>query len=80
MEFLVINEVSINPDMPQERKSELVASELTQGRKLQDEGVIKRIWRVPGRWAVIAIYEADDIDSLPAKAVFLYLHAPAGAP
>ena len=49
MEFLVRSENRLPPDTPAERREELRAA-----------GVLKRLWRVPGRNATIGLYEAAD--------------------
>lgn len=79
MEFLVRIDVSVPPDLPEDRRRQLVESEATRGAELRDQGTIKRIWRIPGRTANVAIWEAPDptalheaISTLP---MFPYLKA-----
>ena len=49
MEFLVRSENRLPVDTPAERREELRAA-----------GVLKRLWRVPGRIATVGLYEAAD--------------------
>ena len=65
------------PDMPPADRDELVDAERRRGRELMDEGVIRAIWRVPGRMRNVGIWEAADatdlhdlITSLPASPWF----------
>jgi muconolactone D-isomerase len=62
MEFLV--QIAISPDVPEERRGELVARERARGQELIAAGTIVRIWRVPGRWANVGIWRAGDATEL----------------
>ena len=62
MEFLV--EIAMSADVPEERREDLVARERERGRELVAAGTIVRIWRVPGRWANVGIWRADDATEL----------------
>jgi muconolactone D-isomerase len=64
MEFLVQIQVNFPPEMPAEQIAEVLERELVRGRELQDAGTIVRIWRVVGRRANVAIWQADDGDTL----------------
>lgn len=57
MEFLVRFEIGFPHDFPADEREKLQTAERAHGRQLWDSGVMKRIWRVPGRWAAIVIYE-----------------------
>lgn len=72
MEFLIHISVQLPSDMPTEERSRLLETEARRGKELIDTGSLKRIWRIPGRWANVSLYEARDgtelhelISSLP---------------
>jgi muconolactone D-isomerase len=60
MEFLVRTENLLPPDTPDETRARLRAGERDRAMQLRADGVLKRLWRVPGRNATIGLYEADD--------------------
>jgi muconolactone D-isomerase len=60
MEFLVRIQVQLPPEMSAEQRQTLTAAEARRGRELQDAGLLRRIWRVPGRLANVSLYEAPD--------------------
>jgi muconolactone D-isomerase len=60
MEFLVRTENLLPPDTPDETRAELRKAERARAQELRDAGVLKRLWRVPGRNATVGLYEADD--------------------
>ncbi|MEV4648650.1 muconolactone Delta-isomerase family protein [Saccharopolyspora sp. NPDC049357] len=60
MEFLVRSENRLPPDTPEERRAELKAAERARAMHLRERGILKRLWRVPGRNATVGLYEADD--------------------
>ncbi|NOX29345.1 MAG: muconolactone delta-isomerase [Actinobacteria bacterium] len=64
MEFLVHIEQDIAPDMDPDRLATVKAAERVRGQELIDQGWLRRIWRVPGRRAVIALYDVDGPDEL----------------
>jgi muconolactone D-isomerase len=64
VEFLVRIEVSLPPDMPDERRADLAAAELARGRELQGRGAIQRIWRLPGGLRNVGVWEAHDATEL----------------
>lgn len=64
MEFLVRIDVHLPSELPDEARNDLAAAELARGRALQDAGSIVRIWRVPGRLANVAIWQAADASDL----------------
>ncbi|KHL11972.1 muconolactone D-isomerase [Mumia flava] len=64
MEFLVHIEIDWPPDAPEERKAEIFARELEQGQRLAAAGRLRRLWRVPGRWANWSLYEVADATEL----------------
>lgn len=65
MEFLVHVEVNIPHGLfSAEEIADIYAREGEEGRKLVDAGVIKRLWRVPGRRANWGLWEAADATEL----------------
>jgi muconolactone D-isomerase len=64
MEFLVRIEVSLPPDMPDGRRSELLAAERERGLELRRSGTIRRIWRLPGGLRNVGVWEARDATEL----------------
>lgn len=66
MEFLVEIEIEWPPDEDLARRESVFAAELARGRELAEAGVMRRLWRVPGRWANWGLWEADDATALHA--------------
>lgn len=60
MEFLVRSENRLPTETPAEKRAELRAAERARAMELRAEGVLKRLWRVPGRNATVGLYEAPD--------------------
>ena len=73
MEFLVSIEIQWPPDGDPEEKERLFAAELARGQELARRGVMKRLWRVPGRWANWGLWEAPDASALHAALTSLPL-------
>lgn len=67
MEFLV----TLRQDWPALREradlAELVAAERQAGRELIAEGVLLRIWRLPGQRANVGLWRARDATDLHAQ-------------
>lgn len=66
MEFLVRIETALPPDMPEQYRRELMEAEAARGRELIESGLLRRIWRVPGRQANVSLYEAPDVTAVHA--------------
>ncbi len=64
MEFLARLEQKISPDMDPERLAEVKAAEKVRGQELVDAGKLRRIWRIPGRRAVYALYKVESTEEL----------------
>jgi muconolactone D-isomerase len=64
MEFLVRTENRMPPDTPAELRNSLRAAERARADELRAAGMLKRLWRVPGRWATVGLYEAQDATAL----------------
>ena len=60
MEFLVRSENRLPPEFPAERRAELRTAERARAMELRSAGILKRLWRVPGRNATVGLYEAAD--------------------
>jgi muconolactone D-isomerase len=79
MEFLVEIQVTLPPELSGGSRQELMGLEQVRGRELMNEGVIRRIWRIPGRTANVGIWDAanptalhEALSSLP---MFPYIDA-----
>jgi muconolactone D-isomerase len=64
VEFLVRSENRLPTETPAQRRDELRAAERARAMELRAAGVLKRLWRVPGRNATIGLYEAPDATAL----------------
>ncbi len=64
MEFLVEIAVNLPPDIDSAKADALRKAEADRGAELYKSGVIKRVWRVPGRRAAVAIWQAPDATAL----------------
>ena len=64
MEFLVRMTIRLPPDTPDQRRAELIAREAVRGCELIEQGALIRIWRLPGRWANISLYQAANATEL----------------
>jgi muconolactone D-isomerase len=60
VEFLVEIEIRLPPDLGEARRKELVDAELARGAALAEAGILRAVWRVPGRFANRAIWSAPD--------------------
>lgn len=64
MEFLLKITVTFPPDGDPEEKARRIAAEGVRARELAAEGIIKRVWRIPGQWANYGIWEAPDATTI----------------
>jgi muconolactone D-isomerase len=64
VEFLVEVEIGLPHDLDDAQRASLLAAELERARALADAGVVRAIWRVPGRLANRAIWSAPDATAL----------------
>jgi muconolactone D-isomerase len=60
LEFLVRFETVLPPDLDPEAVGRLKSAERDRAMQLRAEGVLRRLWRVPGRRAVVGLWEAPD--------------------
>ncbi|MEO3824730.1 muconolactone Delta-isomerase family protein [Actinomadura sp. B10D3] len=64
MEFLVEIDIAVPADLPVEERERRYADEAAQGARLAADGVIQRIWRVPGTANNIGVWAASDASEL----------------
>jgi muconolactone D-isomerase len=64
--YLVKVVVSLPPDMPDGDRERLLEAEYRRGLELRRAGTIAQIWRLPGRLANVAIWEAPSATELHA--------------
>lgn len=64
MEFLVRIQVGLPDGFNPDERDRLVAAETARGTELMAEGIVRRIWRVPGRWANVSLYDVADATAL----------------
>lgn len=64
MEFLVSVEVALPHTLDEPLRAALLAAEFERGKALAEAGVLRAIWRVPGRYANRAIWSATDATAL----------------
>ena len=64
MEFLARIEQHIPPDIDPDLLGRVKAAEKVRGGELVEAGKLRRIWRIPGRRAVYALYRVDGPDEL----------------
>jgi muconolactone D-isomerase len=64
--FLVQIVVNLPPDMPQDDKAALLEHERVRATELKDAGIIRDIWRVPGRLENVGVWEAANATALHA--------------
>lgn len=64
MEFLVHIEIGGPADGDPDELERIVAAERARATELTADGVIKRLWRVPGRRANYGLWSAADADAL----------------
>lgn len=64
MEFLVRFEATLPESMDDERRAALKAAERARAVELRDAGVLRRLWRVPGRRGTVGLWEAPDATAL----------------
>jgi len=73
--FLVEIEIGLPPEMATEERALLARQESEYGQRLVADGIIERIWRVPGRLANVGIWAAADASRLHAALAELPMFA-----
>jgi muconolactone D-isomerase len=64
VEYLLAVEVHLPPGLPSDERERLLAAERRRAGELATAGVIRAIWRVPGRLANRAVWSAADATAL----------------
>jgi muconolactone D-isomerase len=64
MEFLVRFEINQPESMTSDERERLRGIERARAMELREQGILKRLWRVPGRRAVVGLWEAADATAL----------------
>jgi muconolactone D-isomerase len=64
MEFLVRFEVDAPASMSADERERLRGLEKVRASQLREQGILLRLWRVPGRRAVVGLWEAPDATAL----------------
>jgi muconolactone D-isomerase len=73
VDFLVEIDVRLPPELDQDRRLALQQAEFERGTALARAGVLRAIWRVPGRLANRAIWTATDATELHEALISLPL-------
>jgi muconolactone D-isomerase len=71
VQFLVHIEVTWPADGDPADRERRITAERARARELAAGGVIRRLWRVPGRWANWGLWEAPDATALHEALVSL---------
>lgn len=74
MEFLVRIQINWPDDAPAEERERIFAEELVAGQRLAHAGQLRRLWRIPGRWANWSLYQVADATELHAALTTLPLY------
>ena len=61
-------------DGPTEERERIFAQELEAGQRLAHAGALRRLWRIPGRWANWSLYDVADATALHEALSSLPLH------
>ena len=64
MDFLVRMDTSAVYQLPDRERKELVERESMRGRELHADGILRKVWRLPGQKANVGIWSARDADEL----------------
>lgn len=64
MEFLVRIDTRLPPDLPADRRDDLLRREAQRGKTLREAGVLRQIWRIPGRLANIGVWRTATAEEL----------------
>lgn len=64
MEFLVRIELAATHNLSEDLLEELSAREIDRGRELLAAGIVRDLWRLPGRRANVGIWRATDASEL----------------
>jgi muconolactone D-isomerase len=64
VQFLVHIEVTWPADGDAAERERRIVGERARARELAEAGIIRRLWRVPGRWANWGLWEAQDATAI----------------
>ncbi|MEW2544491.1 muconolactone Delta-isomerase family protein [Streptomyces sp. NPDC047002] len=64
MEFLVRSTTTFPSGMSAERIAELRSAERALAMKLRADGILRRLWRIPGRQGTVGLYRTRDATHL----------------
>lgn len=64
MEFLVRFETALPDSLSEEEVAALKQAERQRATELRTAGLLKRLWRIPGRRGVVGLWEAADATAL----------------
>lgn len=64
MEFLVRFETALPDSLSEDQVADLLVRERARATELRGSGVLKRLWRIPGRRGVVGLWEAADATEL----------------
>ena len=64
MEFLVEIETKWPPDGDPDRRAKLGSAESARAKELAVQGILKKLWRIPGTWRNVGLWEAPDATAL----------------
>jgi muconolactone D-isomerase len=77
MEFLIHMQTHLPPGMLPEHRAQLMADEREHSDRLAADGILKRMWRVPGSTSNWGLWDAPDAtvlhDALAALPLFPWL-------
>lgn len=63
-DFMVRVEISLPAEMPPDQRNALIEEEFRRGSELVASGLLRAIWRLPGRMANVSLYRARDATEL----------------
>lgn len=66
MEFLVNSTVSLPLDLTDGTRQDLLTREAARSKDLVAQGLTRRVWRVPGKFATWSLWHASDATELHA--------------
>jgi muconolactone D-isomerase len=64
MEFLVRIDTRLPPELAEGDRAALLGREAERGRQLRESGMLRQIWRIPGRLANVGIWSAPTATDL----------------
>ncbi len=72
-------DIALPPDLDAEVRAGLLEREAVRARELIAAGTIRRIWRLPGRYANVGLWETEDAtalhDAIASLPLFPYMRA-----